>query len=233
MNTPIPASATILIIDDEQLSRDLLKLALESDYHLLFAASGQEALDLLAHEQPDIILLDIMMPDIDGYDVCKRLKANPAYKDIPVLFITCLNEKEDESYGLELGAADYIVKPYNNGIVKLRVKNHLQIKQQRDMLAHHARLLQDANDELAMEILERRRIQTEHERVIAELRDTAVKVNTLSGLLPICASCKKIRDDNGYWEQIESYLKKHSDIEFSHGLCVECAKSLYPDYAPK
>jgi response regulator RpfG family c-di-GMP phosphodiesterase len=233
MNIPVPATATIMIIDDEQLSRDLLKLALESDYRLLFAASGQEALDLLVHEQPDIILLDIMMPDIDGYDVCKKIKANPTLQDIPVLFITCLNEIAEESYGLELGAADYIVKPYNNGIVKLRVKNHLQLKQQRDMLAQHARLLLDTNDQLAMEILERQRIQAEHERVITELRDTALKVNTLSGLLPICSSCKKIRDDNGYWEQIESYLKKHSDVEFSHGLCVECANTLYPDYAPK
>jgi len=219
---------TVLIVDDEQLSIDLLKLALEAEYRILLATSGAEALKIAACELPDIILLDIMMPGMDGYEVCSILKSTPQLQEIPVIFITCMSETENESHGLELGAADYIVKPYNNGIVRLRVRNHLQLKHQRDQLTCQATELQRSNDDLATEITERKKIQAAHEQLITELENACAKVKTLNGLLPICASCKKIRDDNGYWEQIESYLKKHSELEFSHGLCQECARKLYP-----
>ena len=80
------------------------------------------------------------------------------------------------------------------------------------------------------DISERKRIEAERDQVILDLQEALKNVKTLSGLLPICASCKKIRDDQGYWNQIESYLHKHSDAEFSHGICPECAKALYPDF---
>jgi len=233
MNYPPLATPTILIVDDEQLSLDLLKLALEDEYRLLTATTGLAALEIAARELPDLILLDIMMPEMDGYEVCRSLKVTPALQEIPVLFITCMNETENESLGLELGAADYIVKPYNQGIVRLRVRNHLQLKQQRDQLRQQATGLSATNAALATEIDERKRIQLEHERLIEQLREAAAKVKALSGLLPICASCKKIRDDNGYWNQIESYLRKHSALEFSHGLCTDCATKLYPDHVCK
>ena len=89
--------------------------------------------------------------------------------------------------------------------------------------------IQKAHEEIKIEMEERKRAQIEKDNLIVELKDALRKVKTLSGFLPICASCKKIRDDSGYWNQIESYIKAHSDAEFSHSLCPECAKKLYPD----
>jgi hypothetical protein len=88
-----------------------------------------------------------------------------------------------------------------------------------------------ANEKLKLEIEERKLAQIEKDKIIVELKDALLKVKTLSGLLPICATCKKIRDDNGYWNQIESYIKVHSEAEFSHGICPECSDKLYGDEA--
>ena len=87
-----------------------------------------------------------------------------------------------------------------------------------------------ANRVLQNEIGERKRVENERERLIHELQEALAEVKTLSGLLPICSSCKKIRDDKGYWNQIESYISKYSEAEFSHGICPECAKKLYPEF---
>jgi hypothetical protein len=89
--------------------------------------------------------------------------------------------------------------------------------------------IQEKTENLEREIVERKKIELEKEDVIAELREAILKINTLSGMLPICSSCKKIRDDKGYWNQIESYIRDHSEVEFSHGICPDCAKKLYPD----
>jgi len=91
--------------------------------------------------------------------------------------------------------------------------------------------IQKAHEEIKIEMEERKRAQIEKDNLIVELKDALRKVKTLSGLLPICASCKKIRDDNGYWNQIESYIKTHSEAEFTHGICPECMKKLYPEFA--
>jgi hypothetical protein len=90
--------------------------------------------------------------------------------------------------------------------------------------------IQKAHEEIKIEMQERERAQTEKDNLIVELKDALCKVKTLNGLLPICASCKKIRDDNGYWNQIESYIRDHSEAEFSHSICPACAKKLYPDF---
>jgi DNA repair exonuclease SbcCD ATPase subunit len=86
------------------------------------------------------------------------------------------------------------------------------------------------NDALKGEVMQRKKAEEEREKLIRELQDALAEVKTLSGLLPICSSCKKIRDDNGSWSQIEVYIRKHSDAEFTHGLCPECAKRLYPEF---
>ena len=83
---------------------------------------------------------------------------------------------------------------------------------------------------MARDVTERKQAEEERDKLILELRDALSKIKTLSGMLPICASCKKIRDDKGYWTQIESYIKHHSEAEFSHSICPECAKKLYPEF---
>lgn len=126
---------TILVVDDMTTTLLLLHDLLKDTYEVKIAKSGTKALEIL--ESPndiDLILLDIEMPDINGYDVCKRIKNNETIKNIPIIFITGRTSQEDEEYGLNLGAIDYITKPFNNAIVKLRIKNYLNLKIKNDML---------------------------------------------------------------------------------------------------
>ena len=126
---------TILVVDDMTTTLLLLHDLLKDTYEVKIAKSGTKALEIL--ESPndiDLILLDIEMPDMNGYDVCKRIKNNETIKNIPIIFITGRTSQEDEEYGLNLGAIDYITKPFNKAIVKLRIKNYLNLKIKNDML---------------------------------------------------------------------------------------------------
>jgi PleD family two-component response regulator len=192
---------TILIVDDEPGNIEILSETLGNVYEILFATNGKEALEIASHQIPDMIILDIIMPEMSGYEVLLNLKQDLSLKEIPVVFITALDQEAQETRGLALGAVDYILKPFNPAIVKLRVKTQLELKLQRDIL-----------------------IQRNE-----ELQEALAKIKTLSGLLPICASCKKIRDDQGYWTQLEYYISEHSEAEFTHGCCPECMKKLYPE----
>lgn len=125
----------ILVIDDIPANIKSLNGILAADYNISFATHWEKALEIAGRTLPDLILLDIMMPDMDGYEICRRLKADPATQEIPVIFITALDGDADEEKGLAIGAADYIAKPFRPAIVKLRVHNHLQLKLQRDRLA--------------------------------------------------------------------------------------------------
>lgn len=139
MTTDTPAAAgteraTILLVDDVPANLSLLSGILRDDYRIQLATSGPKALELVEAAAPDLILLDIMMPEMDGHEVCKRLKSNPKTRDIPVLFVTAQNQVEDEEQGLMLGAMDYIHKPISPPIIKARVRNHIALKLQTDML---------------------------------------------------------------------------------------------------
>ncbi|MGH2306522.1 GGDEF domain-containing response regulator [Aliarcobacter sp. ERUVET-8] len=126
---------TILVVDDMTTTLLLIHDLLKDTYEVKIAKSGTKALEIL--ESPndiDLILLDIEMPDMNGYDVCKRIKNNETIKNIPIIFITGRTSQEDEEYGLNLGAIDYITKPFNKAIVKLRIKNYLDLKIKNDML---------------------------------------------------------------------------------------------------
>lgn len=126
--------ATILLVDDVPANLSLLSGILRDDYRIQLATSGIKALELVEASAPDLILLDIMMPQMDGHEVCKRLKSNPKTRDIPVLFVTAQNQVEDEELGLKLGAMDYIHKPISPPIIKARVRNHIALKLQTDAL---------------------------------------------------------------------------------------------------
>jgi diguanylate cyclase (GGDEF)-like protein len=126
---------TILIVDDSVEIIDVLDETLSPDYEILICLTGAEALELLQRDDAvDLILLDVLMPEMDGYEVCRRLKSGEKTKDIPVLFVTALDDVEDEVRGLRIGAIDYITKPISPPIVRARVRNHLEYKRQRDLL---------------------------------------------------------------------------------------------------
>jgi PleD family two-component response regulator len=125
----------VLIVDDEPGNIKLLISMLQLDYTTIVATNGATALQIaMSEEPPDLILLDIIMPEMDGYEVCQRLKADARTKEIPVIFITVKVTEKDEVKAFELGAVDYITKPFSTVVVKARVKTHLKLKQQRDFL---------------------------------------------------------------------------------------------------
>ena len=126
---------TVLVVDDSPDNLNLIHGLLHADYKLKVANNGETALAIAAASpRPDLILLDIMMPGMDGFEVCRRLKAHPATRNIPVIFLTALNAAEDEEIGLELGAVDYITKPISGAILKARVRTHLNLKASTDLL---------------------------------------------------------------------------------------------------
>lgn len=125
---------TLLLVDDEPTNLQVLRHTLHADYRLLFAKDGKSALELVRTDRPDLILLDIMMPVLSGYEVCKKLKQDPSTATIPVIFVTALADVANEHTGLELGAVDYISKPFNPHIVRARVRTHLSLVQAQEVL---------------------------------------------------------------------------------------------------
>lgn len=179
-------NATILVVDDNSENVDIMVEFLKG-YDVLVALDGPGALDILEKERVDIVLLDVTMPDMDGFEVCRKMKASPRLKPIPVIFVTARAATDDIVRGLNLGGVDYITKPFKSAELLARIRTHIELKKARE------------------------------------------EIKNLRGILPICAACKKIRDDKGYWNQIESYISKHSDADFSHSICPDCAAKLYPD----
>jgi sigma-B regulation protein RsbU (phosphoserine phosphatase) len=142
------AQKTILIVDDTPINIGVISGALKDSYATKVATSGEKALAIASGaEKPDLILLDVMMPEMDGYEVCRRLKANPATKDIPVIFLTGQTQADDETKGFEVGAVDYIHKPFSAAVVKARVRTHLML---REAHAQIAKQLVEINTELEM-----------------------------------------------------------------------------------
>jgi diguanylate cyclase (GGDEF)-like protein len=125
---------TILIVDDTPANIEILCEVLDSEYEVLFATSGTDALSIAVDQSPDLILLDVVMPEMNGYQVCRHLKEDKRTQSIPVIFVTAMDQEEDEAKGLNVGAIDYLTKPIRPPIVKARVRNHLELKRYRDFL---------------------------------------------------------------------------------------------------
>ncbi len=176
----------IYVIDDKLENIKILgNLLAENRYEPMVFLSAQAALKSIKKIKPELILLDIMMPKMDGYEMCKILKAEDSSKDIPVIFLTGKTDTDDLVKGFNVGAVDYVKKPFESAELLARIKTHIGFKQARE------------------------------------------KIKILNGLLPICSSCKKIRNDEGYWNQIEGYIQKHSEAKFSHSICPECSDKIY------
>ncbi|MFO7754114.1 MAG: response regulator [Desulfobacteraceae bacterium] len=171
----------ILAVDDNPKNLQFLsRLLSDEGYEVGVAQDGLQAINFVTKNQPTLILLDIMMPEMDGYEVCRELKSNVITRHIPVIFLTAKTDTEDIVRGFDAGAVDYILKPFSSAELLARVKTH-------------------------------------------------VELNRLRGLLPICSKCKKIRNDENLWQQIDQYMEEHSDVMFSHGLCPGCMKEMYGD----
>ena len=153
---------TVLVVDDRPENIDLLGDILNQDYEIKVALNGEKALKIAGSEKPpDIILLDIMMPGMDGYEVCRRLKSDVKTQDIPVIFVTSMNEVEDEAKGLAVGAIDYITKPIRSPIVQARVKNHIELKEAREHLKNQNEILEQRVEDRTREVLDLQRVEFE------------------------------------------------------------------------
>ena len=210
----------ILAVDDDPVSLQLIKKILQKAgfIEIQTCPSGEKALELIKSRPPDVVLLDIQMPGMDGYEVCEKIRSDKATTYLPIVMVTGGPADADKAIqrSFEAGATDYTTKPIRSIEFVARIKSALTIKQ--------------THDRMREEVEKRRQLEKEREKVITELREALANVKTLGGMLPICASCKKIRDDKGYWSQVEAYIQDHSEAEFSHGICPECAKELYPEF---
>ena len=158
------SNSRILVVDDIEPNVEILVDMLEDDYMVDVAMDGTAALKQVESKPPDLILLDIMMPGINGYEVCRRLKSDTKTAGIPVIFLTALSDEADEAKGLALGAVDYIIKPFNRELVKARVRNHLDLKNHRD---HLEKLVK----ERTVELEKTQEVTIEALSVLAEYRD--------------------------------------------------------------
>ena len=151
---------TLLLVDDNPINLQVLFETLkQSGYKLIAAKDGQKALAMASSARPDLILLDIMMPGMDGYEVCRRLKEDETTRDIPIIFVTAMGETSDETKGLELGAVDYITKPFSPPIVQARVRTHLALKRNMAELQEAYRIIEAQKERMEDELNVGREIQ--------------------------------------------------------------------------
>jgi CheY-like chemotaxis protein len=192
-----------LIAEDDVASRRLLEgLLAKWGYDVVAAAGGDEAWQIIQQENaPRLMVLDWAMPGLDGLELCRRVRA-ASYSDTPyIILLTAREGKKDIVHGLQAGVDDYITKPFDADELQGRIQVGVRV--------------------LGLQSALRTRLK--------ELEDALSRINRLQGLLPICASCKKIRDDKGYWNQVEHYISDHSEAEFTHTICTACVRKLYPE----
>ena len=205
----------ILIVDDSEMSRQLLHLWLTgAGYTDVMAvdsgaAALQRATNPLAPRETDIdlILLDIEMAGMDGIHTCRRLLAEPHLHDTPVIMVTGKTDSDTLADAFSAGAMDYIIKPVQKVELLARVRSALALKRETD--ARKAR-----EEQLLAKNL--------------DLQRALHEIQVLRGLIKICSYCKKIQNDQGTWQQVELYIREHTEAEFSHGICAGCIDSHFP-----
>jgi len=317
----------ILLVDDEEAQRYATKKSLEkSGFDVIEAEKGYEAAEKAKECIPDLVILDVNLPDIDGFEVLRLLKSDTTTADIPVIHLSAtFKDINYKVHGIEQGADAYLVHPITweelNAIIKsvlrmreaekkeriLRLEKELifnnikdgvvfidkdgYIKEcntaflemmgakKEDMIGRKCHdvvhkkacspsnciferakksrkreqetfqidekwfnfvtdLIFEGNDivgavHIFSDITDLKKLIDEREKTISELKEALSKIKVLSGLIPICSHCKKIRNDAGYWQQLEAYITEHSDALFSHGICPDCLEKYYPEFAKK
>jgi phosphoserine phosphatase RsbU/P len=194
-----------LIADDDPVTAAAVSANVSGwGFDVVVAHDGVEALNqLLADPPPALAIIDWEMPGLDGPEICRRIRADQARDGLYVLLLTARSSPSDLVAGLDAGADDYLIKPVN--LSELRARVHVGVR----VLALQERLA----------------------KKVAELQATIDNVRQLRGLLPICSYCKRIRNDENYWERVEVYVTEHSDAKFTHGICPSCLEGVQAELA--
>ena len=199
----------IVLVEDDYLVADMIKRTLSElklGYNIIGKASnGKEAINMVCSLKPDIVIMDIEMPGINGLEATKIIQEKCP---TPVIMLTAFENSELIKEASEAGASAYLIKPIKKNLVEQSITM---------ALARH-------ND-----FMEMRRLNEELKIKIEELKKAFDEIKVLKGIIPICANCKKIRDDEGYWDDVATYISLHTDAKFSHGMCPDCMEKLYGD----
>lgn len=190
----------ILIAEDDEISRRVLQVTLAAAGHEVVATeNGAAAWSILEKDDsPKLAILDWMMPEMDGLEVCRRARQQPTATPVYIILLTAKAQKTDVVQGLEAGANDYILKPFNRDELRARVRvGETVVNLQQNLAAH-----------------------------VGELENALEQVKLLQGILPICSYCKDIRNDHNYWQQLDVYISEHSEAQFSHSICPACYESV-------
>jgi DNA-binding response OmpR family regulator len=193
----------ILVAEDDAVTRKILVVTLERlGWDVIQVEDGEAAWQafetLKGKDAPEMAVLDWMMPGVEGIEICRRLRTTPGFELVYVILVTSRGGKEDLSYGLAAGANDYITKPFDPVELQARVRvGERMVRLQRSLAAR-----------------------------VTEVEAALAHVQRLQGLLPICSYCKKVRNEANYWEQVESYLSAHSDLDFTHSICPQCTEKM-------
>ncbi len=200
-----PFDLSVLYVEDEAITREEILQFLKRRVRDVFVArDGNEGLELFRQKRPDLVITDIRMPHLDGLKMAKAIRAFD--HEVQIIVTTAHSDASSMMEAIDAGVDQYVLKP-------------IVMKKLISAIGKCSQLI--AYRRSAKQHLE------ERERLITELQEALAKVKLLSGFLPICASCKKIRNDQGYWQQIEAYIGEHSEAEFSHSICPDCAMRLY------
>ncbi|MFQ5777356.1 MAG: response regulator transcription factor [Terriglobia bacterium] len=194
----------VLVAEDDPISYRVLERTLVlAGFGVVAVRDGAEAWRILQTKgAPELAILDWMMPLMDGPEVCRRVRETSTRNPTYIILVTARGRREDIVAGLDAGANDYVVKPFDQAELRARVRVGARVVELQKNLSDHIRHLEDALSQ----------------------------VKQLQGLLPICSYCKKIRDDQDYWHHVEAYLGEHSEVQFSHGFCPDCyEKFLKPE----
>jgi DNA-binding response OmpR family regulator len=194
----------ILVAEDDRVSRQILTISLTKwGYEVVPTFDGNQAWDELQKEDaPSLAILDWMMPGIDGIDLVKRVRALARPVQTYVMLLTARVDKQSIVAGLQAGANDYLTKPVELDELRARV--------------HVARQMVELQSQLAQRV--------------SELEQALADVQSLRNLLPICSYCKRVRDGQDYWQEVEDYLSDHADVRFSHGVCPSCTQQMREEF---
>src|SRR5208282_1032811 len=202
---------TVLYVEDDPHAREAASEILKRIVRTVYVAeNGKDGLEAYKQCNPDIVITDIRMPVMSGLDMARKIREENSTTQI--IMTTAHTDTDYFLAAIDIAVDQYVLKPIGSERLIAAVRRCADF-------VLHEREIQKYNEE--------------REKLILELQDALAKVKTLSGMLPICASCKKIRDDKGYWKQIEAYISEHSEALFTHGICPECGKKLYPEYYDK